>query len=197
MDGQTEYPELAQAVVSAGEAGILKSLRQYQLKRLGLCLSAPNSRQIILTAAIKESGQINPELAHVLTHSYRRSGELDQWLDFISQKIEASNEAVDVQAHWLIAQAIAQMEVPKQRKPIRGLASLERALSVSASDSTRLVVIRQMTDYFDEVKAWEEGVSFLESIEGQFTADADITVVDELKTRLNAASMNTARRERR
>lgn len=197
VDAETAYEELAQAVVAAEESGVLDTLQRFQLERLGQCLGAPEARRIVYTAAVNGQSPIDPELAHVLTHAYRATGGLDQWLELIEQKVEASEEDGDAQAHWLIAEAIAQAEVPRLRRPIRGFASLEQALGVAASDATKVIAAEQLADYFDETRSWEAGVTYLESIEDQFATDAGLAAIDALKAELDNAGKEAARKNRR
>ena len=150
----------------------------WQRRKLAYPLGDEASRDLLREHLFDAEGHMRVEVARILGRAYRFSGKLDQWRQEVEQRLEAGDG--DSRAWWWVVKADVRAIALQPYDYRRGFEALDQAWLSAESEPVRRQVLRHraMHHHLSSTHGW--GIDLLQSVQGQFEAEASRDMVGRL-----------------
>ncbi len=175
------YPAFALALARHAREGTLVATEP---QTLGAMLGTPETRQTLRGELIDAQGYPRAGAAKVLAVAYQVSGEGNDWIALVEQKLKDTQNDPEARSRWLLVRAYSEAARSSPPSPLRGRKWLEEAM---ASSSVRGQALREVVDGHLLYCNYDQALAVLETLGRRFTDAETVETITALQTKVKDA----------
>lgn len=166
------YPAFAEALARHARQGTLNP--GSSADDIAAVLGTPETRALLEAELVDARGDPRLGVAKILAWVRRNEGKLRDWNAFVDGRMAGASG--DTKALWLAAKGWTAALASDPPYPQRRVRWLNEAMAAAQSEPARLVIVGEFVGYYRQISRPGVAAEMLESIKGQFGAEAGAVV---------------------